>query len=356
MNYAAIPSPAVSVWHLLGIPVRAYALCIVAGIVVAVLIMEYRLRRRGVAPWASLDMAVWAVPFGIVGARIYHVITSPGEYFGDGGDPLRIFQIWEGGLGIWGAVAAGALGAWLAARQLGLPLAVFADALAPGLPVAQAIGRFGNWFNNELYGSVTTLPWGLRVHDMDRSNPGHATVIDGKAVTLPDLYHPTFLYEALWDVGVAVLVWLLDRRFKFGRGRAFALYVMAYTLGRCWIEMLRIDDANHFFGIRLNVFTAIVVFLGALAYFVLVKGPREYVVPLDAPESATEPAAGSDVSQVDVAATPAEPVRAPEAYQVVSEQRFEAYRRTGVLEPEEPESGQPEPEEPATPASSTEER
>ncbi|WP_306214573.1 prolipoprotein diacylglyceryl transferase, partial [Actinoplanes sp. RD1] len=277
--YAQIPSPTVSVWHVLGLPVRAYAICIVLGIVAAVLIMEYRLRRRGVAPWVSLDMAVWAVPFGIVGARVYHVITSPEAYFGDGGDPMRVFQIWEGGLGIWGAVAGGALGAWFAARQIGLPLSVFADALAPGLPVAQAIGRLGNWFNNELYGSVTTLPWGLQVHDMDRSNPGHATVIDGQAVTLPDLYHPTFLYELVWDLGVAVFVWLLDRKYKFGRGRAFALYVMAYTVGRCWIEMLRIDEANHIFGIRLNVFTAIVVFLGALIYFLLVKGPREYVVP-----------------------------------------------------------------------------
>ncbi|GAB1646080.1 prolipoprotein diacylglyceryl transferase [Krasilnikovia sp. MM14-A1259] len=337
MTLAAIPSPTVSVWHVFGFPVRAYALCIVLGIVVAVLVMEARLRRRGVAPWASLDMAVWAVPFGIVGARIYHVITSPQDYFGAGGSPIRAFYIWEGGLGIWGAVAGGALGAWIAARQLGLPLSVFADALAPGLPLAQAIGRFGNWFNNELYGSVTTLPWGLRVHDMDRSNAGHAIVIDGKPVTLPDLYHPTFLYEAIWNVGVAVLVFLADRRFKFGRGRAFALYVMAYTVGRCWIEMLRVDDANHFFGIRLNVFTSILVFLGALAYFLLVKGPREYVVPIDAPQTAPEPAASADLSQVDVTES-AEPAgsKAPRAYQVVSEERFQAYRETGVLPPLDP--------------------
>ena len=338
MNLAAIPSPTTSVWHLLGLPIRAYALCIVAGIVVAVLVMEHRLRRRGVAPWASLDMAVWAVPFGIIGARIYHVITSPGDYFGAGGDPIRIFQIWQGGLGIWGAVAGGALGAWIAARQLGLPLSVFADALAPALPLAQAIGRLGNWFNNELYGSVTTLPWGLRVHDMDRSNAGHATVIDGKAVTLPDLYHPTFLYEALWDVGVAVLVFALDRRFKFGRGRAFALYVMAYTAGRFWIEMLRVDEANHIFGVRLNVVTSVVVFLGGLIYFLVVKGPREYVVPIDAPETAPAAAAQSDVSPVNVEG-PATPVKAPKAYQVVSEERFHAYERTGVLPPTDDAAG-----------------
>ena len=331
MTLAAIPSPTTSVWHILGLPVRAYALCIVLGIIVAVLVMEYRLRRRGVAPWASLDMAVWAVPFGIIGARIYHVITSPQDYFGDGGHPIRVFMIWEGGLGIWGAVAGGALGAWFAARQLGLPLSVFADALAPALPLAQAVGRFGNWFNNELYGSVTTLPWGLRVHEMDSSNPGHATVIDGKAVTLPDLYQPTFLYEAIWDVGVAVLVLLLDRRYKFGRGRAFALYVMAYTAGRCWIEMLRIDEANHILGIRLNVFTSIIVFLGALIYFLTVKGPREYVVPADAPETEPEPLDDSHVSQLDVTG------RAPRSYQVVSEERFRTYQRTGILPPLEPE-------------------
>jgi prolipoprotein diacylglyceryl transferase len=343
VKLAAIPSPTTSVWHVLGLPVRAYALCIVLGIVAAVLIMEYRLRRRGVAPWASLDMAVWAVPFGIIGARIYHVLTSPQDYFGSGGDPVRVFMIWEGGLGIWGAVAGGALGAWIAARQLGLPLSVFADALAPGLPVAQAIGRFGNWFNNELYGRATTLPWGLRVHDMDRSSPGHATVIDGKPVTLPDLYHPTFLYEAVWDVGVAVLVLLLDRRYRYGKGRAFALYVMAYTVGRCWIEMLRIDEANHIFGVRLNVFTSIVVFVLALIYFVTVKGTREYVVPSDAPETAPEPDAESDVSQVDVSATES-PAKAPKSYQVVSEERFEAYRRTGILPPLEepaPAAGEP---------------
>ena len=333
VNLAAIPSPTTSVWHVFGLPIRAYALCIVLGIVAALLLMEYRLRRRGVAPWVSLDMAVWAVPFGIVGARIYHVITSPGDYFGSGGDPIRAFYIWEGGLGIWGAVAGGAFGAWLAARQLGLPLSVFADALAPGLPVAQAIGRVGNWFNNELYGGPTTLPWGLRVHEMDRANPGNAQVIDGEAVTRPGLYHPTFLYEALWDLGVAGLVWALDRKFKFGRGRAFALYVMAYSFGRLWIEMLRTDEATEFFGIRLNVFTSIVVFLGALAYFLLVKGHREYVVPIDAPETEPEPSAESDVSQVDVSRAARETSTAPKAYQVVSEERFRAYRRTGILPP-----------------------
>jgi prolipoprotein diacylglyceryl transferase len=348
------------VWHLFGLPIRAYALCIVLGIVVACLVTEVRLRRRGVAPWAVLDMAVWAVPFGIVGARIYHVISSPQDYFGDGGSPIKALFIWEGGLGIWGAVAGGALGAWFAARQLGLPLAVFADALAPALPLAQAIGRFGNWFNNELYGGLTTLPWGLRVHDMDRANPGRATVIDGKPVELPGLYHPTFLYEAVWNVGVAVLVLLADRKFKFGRGRAFALYVMAYTVGRGVIESIRTDEANHFFGLRLNVYTSILVFLGALAYFLLKKGPREYVAPIDALTEADAQAAadatGGDVSQVDVSAAAAtrSPSAPPPAYQVISEERYLAYERTGILPPADdaatPAPAEPEPAAESVPA------
>ncbi|GIE84968.1 prolipoprotein diacylglyceryl transferase [Actinoplanes regularis] len=332
MNYALIPSPTTSVWHLGPFPIRAYALCIIVGMVVATLLMEQRLRHRGVAPWVSLDMVVWAVPFGIIGARVYHLITSPQDYFGSGGDPIRALYIWEGGLGIWGAVAGGALGAWIAARQIGLPLSVFADSLAPALPVAQAIGRFGNWFNNELYGKATTLPWGLQIHTMDSADPGHAATVDGEPLTLPDLFHPTFLYEAIWDLGVAGLVWLLDRKFKFGRGRAFALYVMAYTVGRCWIEMLRTDTASHFFGVRLNVFTSIVVFLGAAIYFVVMRGPRAYVVPVDAPDTAPE---ASGIGQVDVSEG-GEPVKTPVAYQVVSEERFLAYQQTGVLPPETP--------------------
>lgn len=263
MTIAAIPSPTTAVWHLGPLPIRAYAFCILAGIVAGLLIMEKRLRDRGVAPWTSLDIASWAVPFGIVGARVYHVITSPQAYFGADGDPLRAFAIWEGGLGVWGSVAGGALGAWLAARRLGVPLTVVADALAPGLPVAQAIGRIGNWFNNEVYGRATTLPWGLEIHDM------------GTGERLPGLYHPVFAYEALWCLGVAALVWWLGRRFELERGRSFALYVMGYTAGRFWIEMLRVDEANTVLGVRLNVFTAVVVFLLALLYFARARGPRE---------------------------------------------------------------------------------
>ncbi|MGC4900853.1 prolipoprotein diacylglyceryl transferase [Micromonospora echinospora] len=330
---AAMPSPSTAVWQLGPVPIRAYALCIILGIVVACVVTEYRLRRRGVAPGAVLDIAVWAVPAGIIGARIYHVITSPEKYFGAGGEPIKALYIWEGGLGIWGAVAGGAVGAWLAARQLGIPFTVIADALAPGLPLAQAVGRLGNWFNNELYGGRTTLPWGLEVHVMDPDNPGHALRDDaGNPVLQPGLYHPAFLYEALWNVGVAALVLYLDRKLRLGRGRAFALYVMGYTVGRFWIELMRTDEANLILGVRLNVWTAVLVFLGALAYFVRVRGPREYLVPVGEPALAPTPS--GDVSQVDLSAreAAARPV-VPEGYRVVSEEQFDTYRKTGVLPP-----------------------
>ncbi|MFE9958696.1 prolipoprotein diacylglyceryl transferase [Micromonospora sp. NPDC005299] len=334
---AALPSPGTAVWQLGPVPIRAYALCIIVGIVVACVVTEYRLRRRGVAPGAVLDIAVWAVPAGIVGARIYHVLTSPEKYFGADGQPLKAFAIWEGGLGIWGAVAGGAVGAWFAARQLGIPFAVVADALAPGLPLAQAVGRFGNWFNNELYGGRTSLPWGLQVHVMDPDNPGHALRDDaGNPVLQPGLYHPTFLYEALWNIGVAALVVVLDRKLRLGRGRAFALYVMGYTAGRFWIELMRTDEANHILGLRLNVWTAALVFLGALVYFVRVRGPREYLIPVGEP-AAPVPPAGGDVSQVDLSAREAgaRPV-APEGYRVVTEEQFRTYRETGEVPADEP--------------------
>ncbi|MFG2169537.1 prolipoprotein diacylglyceryl transferase [Micromonospora chersina] len=334
---AALPSPSTAVWQLGPVPIRAYALCIIVGIVVACVVTEYRLRRRGVAPGAVLDIAVWAVPAGIIGARIYHVITSPEKYFGADGHPLKAFAIWEGGLGIWGAVAGGAVGAWFAARQLGIPFAVVADALAPGLPLAQAVGRFGNWFNNELFGGRTSLPWGLEVHVMDPDNPGHALRDDaGNPVLEPGLYHPTFLYEALWNVGVAALVLVLDRKLRLGRGRAFALYVMGYTAGRFWIELMRTDEANHILGVRLNVWTAALVFLGALVYFLRVRGPREYLIPVGEPVAPVPPA-GGDVSQVDLSAREAgaQPV-APEGYRVVTEEQFRAYRDTGAVPAEEP--------------------
>jgi prolipoprotein diacylglyceryl transferase len=257
---ASIPSPPHNEWHLGPFPVRAYALAILVGIVAAVLICQRRWKDRGGDPDTVLEVSFWAVPFGIVGGRLYHLITSPDAYFGEGGHPWRAFAIWEGGLGIWGAIALGGVGAWIGCHRAGVRLAPFADALAPGLLVAQALGRLGNWFNQELFGGPTTLPWGLRIDDAHLP-AGYAP---------GTLFHPTFLYEILWNLAGAVLLVWLDRRFRLGHGRVFWAYVMIYTSGRLWIEMVRIDDAHHFLGVRLNVWTAAIVFVGALVAFVMV--------------------------------------------------------------------------------------
>ncbi|MCZ2837405.1 prolipoprotein diacylglyceryl transferase [Modestobacter sp. VKM Ac-2985] len=274
---AAIPSPTQGVWEIGPFPLRAYALCIIAGIVLAAWLGERRWVARGGAPGDVLDISVWAVPFGIVGGRIYHVITTPQPYFGEDGDPLRAFAIWEGGLGIWGAIALGGVGAWIGCRRRGIPLPAWADAIAPGIVLAQAVGRLGNWFNNELYGSATDLPWALTIYRWNASAGQALTGPDGEPLVL-GTFHPTFLYELLWNVGVAALVIWADRRFQLSHGRAFALYVAAYCAGRVWIEMLRIDTAEQFLGLRLNVFTSVVVGLLAVAYLIVNRGrPREVI-------------------------------------------------------------------------------
>ena len=273
---SAIPSPTQGVWELGPLPIRAYALCIIAGIVAAVLITERRWVARGGAPGEVLDIAVWAVPFGIIGGRLYHVISSPRPYFGEGGDPVRALAIWEGGLGIWGAIALGGVGAWIACRRRGIPLPAFADAVAPGLLVAQAVGRLGNWFNNELYGRATDLPWALTIYDWT----GTEAVIgpDGQPLVL-GTFHPTFLYELLWNLAAALVVIWADRRFRLSHGRAFALYVALYCVGRLWIELLRSDPAETIAGIRINVYTCVVVGLLAVALLVWQRGrPREAIV------------------------------------------------------------------------------
>lgn len=273
-----IPSPDRGVWHLGPIPIRAYALCIIAGIVIAVMWGERRLVARGGPPGTVLDVAVYAVPFGLVGGRLYHVATDWKTYFGPGGVPLDALKIWNGGLGIWGAIALGAVGAWIGCRKRGLPLPFFADAVAPGIVVAQAVGRLGNYFNQELYGGPTTLPWGLEIYS--RVVPGTNTpdalagvVVDHTPIAV---VHPTFLYELLWNLLVAALIVVADRRFRLGHGRVFALYVAGYTFGRFWIELMRSDPATRVFGdIRINVVVSAVVFAGALAYLAAVRKPRE---------------------------------------------------------------------------------
>ncbi|WP_194926485.1 prolipoprotein diacylglyceryl transferase [Catenulispora pinisilvae] len=265
---ADIPSPTRAQYHLGPIPIRMYAMCILAGILVAVWLGDKRWRARGGKPQEVVDIAIWAVPFGLVGGRLYHVITTSAPYFGKGGDPVKAFYVWQGGLGIWGAIALGAVGAYIGCRRRGASLLSFADAVAPGVVLAQAMGRWGNYFNNELYGGHTSLPWGLKVHVMDTTTQTAVIGPDGKAeLVAGGPFHPTFLYESIWCVGVAILLLWADRRFKLGNGRVFALYVAAYTVGRFWIESLRIDDAHHFLGMRLNDWTSIIVFIGAVVGF-----------------------------------------------------------------------------------------
>jgi prolipoprotein diacylglyceryl transferase len=270
---ASIPSPD---WSGFDIPlpwgtlrIHAYALCILAGIVVGLWLTSVRWAKRGAPEGSVWDIVVWAIPFGIIGGRLYHVVSSPDAYFGPGfdgtGDLSLIPQIQRGGLGIWGAVVLGVVGAWIGCRRSGVKLTAFLDAAAPGLLLAQAVGRWGNYFNQELFGGPTTLPWGLQI-DADNPNFPAGTPAD-------TLFHPTFLYESLWNLAGVVILLALDRKFNFRRSRLFWLYAMYYTLGRVWIEAMRIDDAEQIslFGIttRLNVWTSIFVFLAALVAFIL---------------------------------------------------------------------------------------
>ena len=277
---ASIPSPSNAVWQLGPIPIRAYALCILAGILVGIWVGNRRWIARGGAPGVVGDIAVWAVPFGIVGARLYHVATDWESYFGPGADPVDALKIWQGGLGVWGAIAMGALGGWIGAKRRGIPLPPIADALAPGIVLAQAIGRFGNWFNQELFGRPTDLPWGLEI-DPEFRPDRYADV---------ETFHPTFLYEALWCVAVALILVWADRRFRMGHGRVFALYVALYTLGRSYIETLRVDPAREVLGLRFNVWTSVVLFAGAVIYIVVSARMRPGREVLSQPPPEPEPA------------------------------------------------------------------
>nr|WP_090341860.1 prolipoprotein diacylglyceryl transferase [Mycolicibacterium malmesburyense]CRL71951.1 prolipoprotein diacylglyceryl transferase [Mycolicibacterium malmesburyense] len=273
---AAIPSPAQGVWHLGPVPIRAYAVCIIVGIVAALIIGDRRWEARGGERGVIYDIALWAVPFGLIGGRLYHVATDWWRYFGDNGAGLAgVFRIWDGGLGIWGAVALGGVGAWIACRRRGIPLPAFADAIAPGIILAQGIGRLGNYFNQELWGADTTLPWALEIYER-RDSAGMIDNLNGVSTgEVVQLVHPTFLYELLWNLLVFAVLIYADRRFKLGHGRLFALYVAGYCVGRFWIELLRADDATLIEGVRINSFTATFVFIGAVVYIMAAPKGRE---------------------------------------------------------------------------------
>lgn len=274
---AYFPSPPQGVWQLGPFPLRAYALFIITGIVVAVWWGEKRWVARGGEKGTISDIAIWAVPFGLVGGRLYHVATDNEKYFGAGKNPLNALRIWDGGLGIWGAVLLGGVGAWIACRRKGIPLPALADAIGAPIVVAQAIGRIGNYFNQELYGRATTLPWGLeifpRVDSLGRPDDLNGVVPDGAAAVA--VVQPTFLYELLGNLVVAAVVVWADRRFRLGHGRAFALYVAGYCVGRFGVELLRDDPATLVAGVRINVFTAAAVFVAAVVYLLVAPKGRE---------------------------------------------------------------------------------
>ena len=280
-----IPSPETGVWEIGPFPLRAYALGIIIGALLAIWIGERRFQARGGREGVIADIAIWAIPFGIVGARMYHVATDPQLYFSEGREPIRALFIWEGGLGIWGGIAGGALGAYIAARRAGVSFSAVAGAIAPGLLVAQAVGRIGNYFNQELFGGPSTLPWALEIDPANRplDYVQYAT------------FHPTFLYELLWNLAAAaVLVWL-DRRYRFSGFRVFWLYVMLYTAGRFWIEQLRIDDVNEIGPWRLNVWTSVIVFAIAAFLFWRTRGAG----PDDFSSNADEPVADEATAKDD---------------------------------------------------------
>jgi prolipoprotein diacylglyceryl transferase len=270
-----IPSPSQGTWYLWVIPIRAYALFILTGIATGAWLANRRWITRGGQPGTVVDVLMWAVPAGILGARAYHVLSRLQDYTNPE-DPFEFLRIWEGGLAIFGGLIGGGLGAWYACRRRGIPLPAFADALAPGIAVGQAFGRWGNYFNQEIYGTPTNLPWGLRIDPENRP----------AAYRDAETFHPTFLYESLWSLLTAAVVIWADRRFRLGHGRAFALYLAMYGTGRAMLELLRTDEANLVLGLRVNQLTALLVVVLAVAYILVSSRLRP------GRETTVEPAAG----------------------------------------------------------------
>ncbi|OCB33570.1 prolipoprotein diacylglyceryl transferase [Mycobacterium malmoense] len=378
------PSPPQGVWHLGPLPIRAYALFIITGIVVALLIGDRRWAARGGQRGVIYDIALWVVPFGLVGGRLYHLATDWRTYWGPGGAGFgAAVRIWDGGLGIWGAVALGCVGAWIGCRRHGIPLPAFADAVAPGIVLAQAIGRLGNYFNQELYGRETTLPWGLEIfYRRDPSGYIDPHSLDGVSTGQVALVvQPTFLYELIWNVLVFAILIYVDRRFRLGHGRLFALYVAAYCVGRFGVELLRDDYATHIAGIRINSFTSTFVFIGAVVYLMVAPKGREASESLrgtdhDAEESAeAEPAAdesptvvsaeaataaaavgdvGVDREPAGSLATDEAPADEPQTADSQAEQLETEEAETEEAEGEEPEAEEPEEAEEAEEAEAEE--
>jgi len=270
--------------------IRVYALAILTGIVAAVIVTGRRLTARGVEPGLVLDISLFAVPFGIVGARVFHVLTHPSDYFGPGKELVKVLYIWEGGIAIFGGLIGGAIGVYIACRLTGLRFWTFADALAPGILLAQAFGRLGNYFNHELYGWPTDLPWGLEI---EATNPAYPV-----GLAEGTLFHPTFLYEIIWNVLGVLVILYVERKWSVGRraiaglsvpvlvpgriklqwGKLFAVYLIWYGIGRIVWETIRVDPSEIFFGIRTNVWAAIFAVVLGIA-IIVIQSRRHYGTP-----------------------------------------------------------------------------
>ncbi len=259
---ASIPSPGSKAIEIGPLSLRAYGLMIALGVLAAVELGRRRFAAKGLDPDGVSAIALWAVPAGLVGARLYHVVTDWKRFQGDW---WSAFAVWQGGLGVPGGILLGSLvGVWVAKRR-GIDLGLAADALAPAIPLAQAIGRLGNWFNQEVFGRPTDLPWGLEIEPQYRPD----RYLDSPT------FHPTFAYEALWNLALVVVLLWLDRRGVVRRGRLFAVYVLGYGLGRFWVESLRSDAASLVFGVRVNLWTSGLLVIGGLAWLLWPSGGDE---------------------------------------------------------------------------------
>jgi prolipoprotein diacylglyceryl transferase len=270
---ASIPSPSSGSIHLGPLKLNAYGMMIALGVIAAMWLWSRRVEARGVATRDDVNaIAMWAVPAGIIGARLYHVVTDWSRFSGDLG---AIFKVWQGGLGIWGAITVGALVGVLVAKRRGLPIGILLTCVAPALPLAQSIGRWGNWFNQELFGRPTTLPWALRVSDANAIAAGFPA---------GTTFHPTFLYESVASALLCIALLVLDRRVVMRPGRLFFFYTAGYTAYRFFIEGLRIDPAHHIGGWRLNQWVSVGVFVASVAIIVLMRSVPQASVP-ELPES-----------------------------------------------------------------------
>jgi prolipoprotein diacylglyceryl transferase len=280
----SIPSPQINSFMVGPFKIHFYALCILAGMILAIWLADRRLVKRGAKSGIALDIALWTIPIAVIGARIFHVLTHSGDYFYPGADLTAVLRIWEGGIAIYGGLLGGALGAWIGANRSGIKFWSFADAVAPGILLAQGIGRWGNYFNQELFGLPTTLPWGLEI------NPSNAAF----PVGLPPetLFHPTFLYESLWSLIGVIILLALDKRLNLRWGTMFGAYLIYYSIGRVITESLRIDPSDIILGLRTNVWSAIGGVLVGLAVILWQRrqhpGPEASVYKANALDSRSE--------------------------------------------------------------------